>query len=164
MLKRAAAGGAVAAALGLLGPAGPADAVTRTSNLALRVVVAPSPCAVSGTALDFGTYTAGQAGPRDATATISYTSCGPGTLRIELDGGGGGSVSGRQLRSGSSTLSYGLFQDAARTRIFGTGNAAPTVDLTAAGDGRVTVFGRIPGRQDATPGTYTDTVCITLTF
>lgn len=160
MLKRAATG-AVALALGL---AGPACAVTRTSNLTLRVVVAPSPCAVAGAALDFGSYTAGQAAARDAAAVVSYTDCGPGTLRIELGGGGSDDVSARKLRNGSSTLDYSLFQDTARTRVFGTGTAAPTFNLTAAAAGRVNVFGRIPGRQDVSPGTYTDTVSITLTF
>ncbi len=128
------------------------------------MVVAPSPCAVASAALDFGTYTAGQPAARDAQANISYTACGPGTLRIELDGGASENASGRQLRNGTSVLGYGLFQDTARTRVFGSGTAAPTVNLTAAADGRVTVYGRIPGRQDVAPGTYTDTVGVTLTF
>ena len=34
---------------------------------------------------------------------------------------------GSALKNGASTLDYGLFQDTARTRVFGIGNAAPTL-------------------------------------
>jgi spore coat protein U-like protein len=162
MTTRRFATAAVLAAVALGAAGGAAHAATRTSSVAVRVEVLPSPCTVSSAALDFGTYTAGQAAALDAQTVISYAACGPGTLRVELDGGRSGDPAARRL--GRGALAYGLFRDAARSGTFGTGSDAATVSLRAVADGRIVVYGRIPGRQEVAPGTYTDSVTITLSF
>jgi spore coat protein U-like protein len=160
MMKRVAA---LAAFLSGLAAAGGAVAATKTGTLAVTVTV-QSACALTGGALDFGTYTAGQATDRDARVDIAYADCGPGTITMELDGGGAADVNARKLRSGTNTLNYNLYRDTARANLFATGANARTATLTGVGSGTFAVFGRIPRSQAVPVGTYTDTVNITLTF
>lgn len=160
MLKRAAA---LAVLLSGVAVAGGAVAETKTGTLAITVAV-QSACALTGATLDFGTYTAGQTTDRDARIDIAYTNCGPGTITMELDGGGAADVNARKLRSGTNVLNYNLYRETARTAIFGTGVNAKTATLTGVASGSLSVWGRIPKSQAVPVGTYTDTVNITLTF
>jgi spore coat protein U-like protein len=150
--------------LALPGSAGSAAAAQVGAEMAIKVEVLAPPCAISDATLDFGSYTAGQLAPLDGTATVSFAGCGPGVVMLELDGGQSGDQTARRLGNGSAALGYGLFQDAARTRPFGTGASAASVTLADQSAGRFTVYGRIPARQSVTPGTFTDTVSMTLTF
>ena len=69
------------------------------------------------------------------------------------------------IRSGNGNeLSYHIFQDAARTTFWGTGEASKTVEVEAGGDGSWEVYGRIIREQIVPPGTYSDSINITLTF
>jgi spore coat protein U-like protein len=160
MLKR---GAALAAFLSGLAVTGGAVAATKTGTFTVTVAV-QSACAVTGATLDFGTYTAGQTTDRDLRADIAYSDCGPGTITLELDGGGAADVAARKLRSGTNVLNYNLYRDSNRTALFGTGTNARTATLTGVSSGIFSVFGRIPKSQAVPVGTYTDTVNITLTF
>ena len=160
MLKRVAA---LAAFMSAFAVAGDADAVTKTGTLSVAVTV-QSACAITGATLDFGTYTAGQGNDRDARADIAYADCGPGTLTLELDGGGAADVAARKLRSGTNILNYNLYRDSNRTALFGTGTNARTITVTGIGSGTFPVYGRILRNQAVPVGNYTDTVAITLTF
>ena len=150
--------------LALPGSAGSAAAAQVGAELAIKVEVLAPPCAVSDATLDFGTYTAGQLAPLDGSAAVSFAGCGPGIVMLELDGGQSGDQTGRRLGNGSGILGYGLFQDAARAKPFGTGASAASLTLAAQSAGKFTVYGRIPPRQSAGPGSYTDTINMTLTF
>jgi spore coat protein U-like protein len=135
---------------------------TDTGTLLVNVTVVSS-CSVVGSQLDFGTYTAGQPADLDAQGTIEYTNCS-GNLTFELDGGQGGNVNARQMRSGTNNLGYQLYRNAARTNVFGTGTNARILSLSAFQSGFINVYGKIPGNQLAAHGSYTDTVNITLQF
>ena len=154
---------AIAALILGLGTAGDAGAVTKTATLGITVAV-QSACSVTGGTLDFGTYTAGQSTDKDAQMNIAYTDCGPGTITLELDGGGAGDTAARKLRSGSNLMNYNLYKDSARASLLGSGASGRTNTLTAITSGTFAVFGRVPRSQAAPAGTYTDTVNITLTF
>jgi spore coat protein U-like protein len=132
--------------------------------LTVRVTVQEA-CSITGSTIDFGTYSAGQQAALDAQGAISYSNCGAGTLNISLDGGTAGNVANRAMSSGNSgSLSYQLYRNSARNQVWGSGADAQQVVLLVPDSGSVPVYGRIPGGQNVPSGTYTDTVNVTLTF
>lgn len=120
-------------------------------------------CRVDAVAVSFGAYDPFSAFPHDATGEI--TVLGPGGLapRIRLDAGrhSAGSFDPRRMRDarGRGTLAYGLYRDAARSEPWGDGTGGTNV---VTGGGRHTVHGRIPPRQAVPPGSYSDTVNVTI--
>jgi spore coat protein U-like protein len=108
--------------------------------------------------------------PLDGSGTVS-TTCSNGLANtITLDQGlnagiaSSESVPIRQLRSAGNVIGYFLYSNSARTTVFG--NTPQTgVEQTGTGlNASATVFGQIPGAQNAPPGTYADTVTATVTF
>lgn len=106
----------------------------------------------------------------DSTATIAVTcnrgsSGSGGNYSILL--GNGEHAQGqqrRQLGPDGALLKYELYRDAARTQRWGdtgktgrsgTGNGSPQ---------QWTVYGRVPPQAATTPGTYRDTVLVTVTY
>jgi len=67
-------------------------------------------------------------------------------------------------------MQYNLYTSAARTQIWGdaTGGTAKVSDsqLLVFGTSQhsYTTYGRIPALQDLAPGTYTDTITVTLNY
>jgi spore coat protein U-like protein len=78
----------------------------------------------------------------------------------------GATVANRKMTGpAANQLNYSLFRDAGRTSNWG--NTVGTDTVPGAGTGvaqTFTVFGRIPGSQPRAPGTYSDTITVTLTF
>lgn len=115
----------------------------------------------------FGSYNVFTATPLDTTTTITYRCTAALAVTIEISIGSSTSYAARTLRSGSQTLSYNLYRDAARTQIWGDGSAqtvryGPVIGLLS--DVVVPVYARIPARQDVATGSYTDTVVVTLHY
>ncbi len=128
---------------------------------------AASSCDVSTTALDFGNVPAQLVQPVDKTATVTV-SCTQGTpYRVSLGLGQGPGVSNpaaRKMKNLLATLTYGLFQDPARSQPWGD-TLATNVAGTGAGLAQVyTIYGRIFGNQTPTIGTYTDSVVVTIAY
>ena len=141
-----------------------AQAGTSTATLSARVQVQAS-CRVANLTLDFGQYRSGQSSPAVTQGQIELTQCAVGSVKIELDGGGSGKVLARKLRGpNGATLDYQLYKDSAKTKVFGRGSKGKTINLGSAASASVLVVGKIPAGQTAAPGTYTDTVHITVTF
>ena len=66
---------------------------------------------------------------------------------------------------GANRLNYSLFSNTARTTNWGDTVGTDTVPATGTGAAQTfSVFGRIPGSQPQPPGTYSDTITVTLTF
>lgn len=151
-----------AAAMALSAPF-TAHAATDTSQLSVSATV-ESGCALSGGTLNFGTYIAGQSADLDVNGSFSYSNCGPGTLSFELDGGLQSSNGNRFMTSGQEQLQYEIYRNAVRSAVWGQGADDQDIQLFATQNGTVDVYGRIPGGQSVSAGTYTDTVTITLTF
>lgn len=143
---------------------GTAWAATSTSTMAVSATV-PAQCSVTASALAFGSYAASAT---DATASISVTCTNGTTYTVALDAGtGAGATTSARLMSGPSgaTLSYNLYRDAARSLTWG--NTIGTDVQSGTGNGTaqaLTVYGRIPAAQYPIPGTYTDTVTVTVTY
>jgi spore coat protein U-like protein len=124
-----------------------------------------STCTVIATGtVAFGAYDVFDAAPVHSSGSITYhcTSVLPvDTVRIELAGD-------ETMTSGTEHLGYGLYLDASRTIRFGdgTGGTSAYGPVTPPDDTDVvvTVYGRIPARQDVPAGAYADTVTVTIVF
>ncbi|MEO1016773.1 MAG: spore coat U domain-containing protein [Pseudomonadota bacterium] len=149
-------------AAALLGFAASGNAATDTGQLTVTATVLNGCSLVTGS-LDFGQYVSGQNEDLDVEGEISFANCS-GTLVFDLDGGGAGNVSQRQMASGAERLNYQIFRNPTRNANWGQGNDALTLELFSSQSGSVPVYGRIPGGQAISAGVYTDTVNITLTF
>ena len=131
--------------------------------LALPLPAAADVCLVSVVGPSFGVYDTTSKSPNDAVGRVQI-SCKSGAT-IGISAGGAGTFFPRAMRSGSSTLAYNLFVDAARTGIWGEWGTGTQVRFVAEGPNRtVPIFARIPPLQDVDPGTYTDTLVVSVFF
>jgi spore coat protein U-like protein len=158
------------AALGLLS-AGAANSGTTTTTFAVTATV-QSTCSATATALAFGAYTPG-AGALTKTSTISVkcTKNSPYTVALNAGTTTGGALAQRLMASGANTLQYNLYTTAAFTTVFGDGTGSTS---TSAGTGAgvatantITVYGQLPDsatNQAAVPGSYSDTVTVTVSY
>jgi spore coat protein U-like protein len=134
---------------------------------------AQAACSVSASGVAFGIYDATSASPDDATGTVTVNCTiisGPAGYTIGLSTGGSGSYAARTLTSGGSTLSYQLYANASRTQIWGNGSGGSTTvasSFFAALFGGVAthqIYGRIPAGLVVSPGSYGDTIIVTVTY
>jgi spore coat protein U-like protein len=136
---------------------------TTTFNVTATV---PTACTVAANNLNFGTVGV-LAANADASTTLSPL-CTNGTpYNIGLDGGLSGATdpTQRKMTLGAQSVLYGLYRDSARSLPFG--NTIGTNTLTGTGTGlaqSVPVYGRIPPQSCPSPGTYNDTIVVTLTY
>jgi len=123
-------------------------------------------CTVSANNLDFGT--AGVlAANQDATNTISVNCSNLVPYTISLDGGltGAPDPALRKLANGPAQVTYGIYQDAARSAPWGDTIGTNTIGGTGTGSVQnYTAYGRVPTQTTPTPGIYTDTIVVTVTY
>jgi spore coat protein U-like protein len=130
-------------------------------------------CTFSITNLNFGNIDLTANTTFDTTGTLSINCSGGGqgdVVRIcpNINAGTGGTTTGnpRFLLNGTTKLNFNLYQDSARTTVWGSylwsfpSFTAPTISLTLGAGGSAsttaTIFGRISaGQQTLAPGTYT---------
>jgi len=150
--------------------------ITRLVTITLAAIgvliplAAEAACTVSTTAVNFGTYNVFTAAPDDATGRVRLrcTVTQPPSVTVHLDKGGAPSFTPRQMRKGTETLDYNLYQDSTRTTIWGDGTGGsqtfiqPAPPLNTNID--VTVYGRVPAGQDVSSGSYSATVTATIFF
>jgi spore coat protein U-like protein len=126
-------------------------------------------CTISAVGVSFGTYSVFGASPLDSTGSVTYTCAGilpPNRITIDLSRGGAPTFNPRQTFKSAEALDYNLYLDAARTTIWGdatsgTSHYGPIRPITT---DTLTIYGRIPAGQDASAGSYTDTVIATINF
>jgi spore coat protein U-like protein len=155
----------LAAGLVLLGTAA-AFAATATSNLTVRIVINAQCLAATASTLDFGT-TGVLSANVDVTSTIQVTCTNTTPYNIGLNAGTGtgATVSNRLMMSGATTISYAMYSNAGRTTNWG--NTVGTDTVAGTGNGAAqgyTVYGRVPPQTTPAPGTYTDTITVTVTY
>lgn len=132
-------------------------------------------CSVSTVGSNFGTYSVFASGPLDTVGQVTVSCSTSDTepvnvaYTIEMDGGSGGSPTGRRMESGLSTLSYQLYRDINRTEIWGDGTSGSqtvadeySLDVQESRD--YPVYGRIPAQQNVPAGSYADTILVTVNF
>lgn len=124
---------------------------------------AEASCSVSASAVSFGTF--GLIGnPIDSTGDLSVTCSLATSYTVGLDGGQAGQPASRLLSSGSATIAYGLYKDSARSELWGD-TGSDTQSGTGTGSAQTyTIYGRIPTQSTPAPGSYTDTIFVTVTY
>ncbi len=147
-------------------------AVTTTNTFQVTASVIKACLITTPPTLAFGTYDPGSATPLNNTTTFNVT-CTSGTaysLGLSPGAASGATVTTRRMTSpsaasGSNTLAYGLFKDAAHS--VNWDNSIAATGYT--GNGTVqalTIYGQIPVNQytAAAATDYADTVTLTLTY
>ncbi|GAB4356178.1 MAG: Csu type fimbrial protein [Methylohalobius sp. ZOD2] len=108
--------------------------------------------------------------PLDGTGSVAVT-CAGGTSATIILGQGASADSGstddaplRRMTDGTHYLSYNLYQNAARSTVWGN-TAATGVSANCTGAADIhTIYGRIAGGQNISIDHHTDTVIATVTF
>lgn len=131
-----------------------------------------SSCTVSGTTLNFGNnidpFSA--ATPLDSTSTLTVACTNTTPYQVALsagtNAGGATNFGSRAIKNGSNTLAYQLYSDASRTTVWGNGtNSSAQVSGSGSGGNQsLNIYGRLPSLSGAVPGSYTDTVTVTITY
>lgn len=120
-------------------------------------------CALNAVGLDFGAYDIFNAQDTSITTNVGVTCDTDTSFEISLSAGTG-TFASRTLVSGANLLSYNLYVDPAHLTIWGDGSPG-TATVSGSGTSRnFTVYGRIPARQNASVGSYSDTITVTITF
>jgi spore coat protein U-like protein len=135
---------------------------TQTATMAASSTV-QTVCSLNTTPLAFPAVAV--TGVTDVTSTVNVTCTNGGAYNVGLDSGLNGVAGQRNLKSGTNTLAYGLFSDAAHATAWG--NTVGTDTIAGTGNGAVqalTVYGEIAAGQTLTTGSYTDTVQVTVTY
>ena len=151
-----------------------AQAATATSNLTVQITITAS-CTINAATLDFGPNpgTTLVAANIDAQSTVSVTCTSGSPYSIGMDNGANASGTQRRMKTGANFLNYNLYVDAGRSNAWTTAStniACTTANSCALGTGSgsaqsVSIYGRVPSIGTAPPpGTYTDTVLMTITY
>ena len=150
---------------------GPNSIYTSVSPTFTVSVTVPASCSISVGNLSFGSVSVLTANT-DANAGLSVTCTNTTPYTVSLGAGSGaGATVGKRLMTGSSaaTVAYGLYQDSARSTVWGAtpppAAGANTVSGVGTGSAQaLTIYGRVPPQPTPTQGTYNDTVLVTLTY
>lgn len=131
-------------------------------------------CTIAGSGVAFGTYNPASATPLSGMGTVTLTCSGAVSLldswTISLDSGAHGTFAARNMQSGASLLTYNLYTNSSRTTVWGdgtagTGTIADTQLLSVLGSVYTyNVYGLVTAMQDRSPGTYSDTITVTVNY
>jgi spore coat protein U-like protein len=143
----------------------PLTASTSTATLTVTATVAAE-CTVGAATLAFGAYsTLGSSNLDQSTSfNVACTSGTSATIGLNLGSNASGSTR-RLANGGGGFLTYELYSDSGRSTVWGnSGGALVNYSASSNAAEAFTVYGRIPGAQNAAIGSYSDSVTITVTF
>ncbi len=147
---------------------GEAYATTTTGTFGVQLAIQAQCTIVSTQTLDFGTSGVINANIDPAGVTLNVQCTHTTPYNIGLDGGAnGGDTTTRLMKGGPSneTIQYKLFTNAGRTTNWGNTVGTDTVAGTGNGDAQpFSIYGRVPPQTTPTPGAYSDTVTVTVTY
>ena len=145
-------------------PAAWAGTATTTLGVSLTINAG---CNVSTTSVAFPAQTV-LASSVSQTGTVAVTCTNTTAYNVGLDkgAGSGASVSNRLMTGpASATVAYGLYQDAGHGTNWGNTVGTDTAAGTGNGNAQtLTVYGLISPQTTPAPGSYADTVNVTVTF
>jgi spore coat protein U-like protein len=130
-------------------------------------------CGVSLTSMAFGSYNPQAPSPTDTVGTLSIVCSSANTtdstMSVALSPGASGNINARMMQAGTHPLYYNLYNNAARTVIWGDGSGggesvAINVPAASREPVKLSIYGRIPAQQNAWVGIYHDVVTVTVTY
>ncbi len=129
-------------------------------------------CTLTASAVSFGNYSPLSA---DTSTGLIKTTCVSGSLitfsyTLALSSGAG-SFTSRHFAGSTPYFNYQLYLDSAGTQVWGDGTGTsmtksdtlvllPTVQQQHS----YTIYGKVPARQYVPPGSYSDSITVTLTY
>jgi len=153
-------------AVGLALTTSAAYPASTTSTFQVQATI-QAQCLINSTStLDFGTQGVLSANvDQTSTVAVQCTNTTPYNIGLNAGTGTGATVATRKLTSGGATINYTLYCDSARSTVWGNTIGTDTVAATGTGaSANFTVYGRIPAQSTPAPGTYTDTITVTVTY
>jgi spore coat protein U-like protein len=143
----------------------PTGGLTASTSFSATATVLSS-CSVNATSVNFGSSGI-LSGTTDAQGTLSIQ-CSPSLpYTISLSGGNSGATdpTQRKMSFSSANLTYGLYRDSARTLPWGSTIGTDTTSGTGTGVTQTqTVYGRVAAQTTPAPGSYTDSVVVTVGY
>lgn len=135
-------------------------------------------CTASASSIAFGVYNPLSTTAATSTGSLRVTCSGSGsgstnvTVGVSLSAGLSGSYATRRMFSGANSLDYNIFWSTAYAQVMGdgsggsfAGSAGPfTVFAGGTSTATGTMYGRVPAQQDVAPGSYVDTILVTVTY
>lgn len=104
--------------------------------------------------------------PIDSVSAIRVT-CPPTVgYTVSLSFGDNPQGTQRRMNWNGNLINYNLYVDTTRTSIWGdgTGNSVVSGGGGTGTEQRLSVYGRIQPKQSGPPGTYSDTITVTITY
>jgi len=155
------------AAVGLAMLSTAAQAATATSNFQVKLTITAQCLAATANDLDFGT-TGFLSSNVDVQSSIAVSCTNTTPYNVGFDKGvNGAAVTTRQMKGGPTNelISYSIYSNAGRTTNWGNTVGTDTVAGTGSGSAQtIQVYGRVPPQTTPTPGNYTDTITVTVTY
>jgi spore coat protein U-like protein len=139
----------------------PAQAASATRTMGATITIQANCQVSSAGTMDFGTVGVLNAN-NDAQSTLTVECSEDTAFQVGLDNGAQGS---REMANGAQSVSYELYSDPAHTASWGNMVGSDTVSGMGTGGAlALTVYGRVPPQATPVPGTYSDTVTVTITY
>lgn len=138
-----------------------AHAATSTTTFNVTATVSAGCSVTAGGDLAFGSYTGSQI---DGTTTLSVTCTSITGYTIGLSDGANFDTSRRLKRGTTDYLSYELYKESGRTNRWGNAGAEMVSGTGTGAAQSLTIYGRMPAGGTLVPGSYTDTISVTLTY
>jgi spore coat protein U-like protein len=135
-----------------------------------------STCTASASATNFGTYSPTSPSALDGTGNVQVSCSLLGVIsilvsyQIQLSAGTSGSSASRTLSGPDASLTYNLYTNASRMAIWGDGSGGSSTVSDGYLLGLLTtvknypVYGRIVAGQNVPPGSYGDTIVVTVNY
>lgn len=145
--------------------AGNANAAEETATFNVSITIS-NVCTIAIPDIGFGPQTSLTASV--ATNVNGTVDCsGGGAWDVSFSTGGSGSIAAREMTggvSGSATIEYNLYADAAHTPAQVLGDGTTGVLITGSGDGTFPIYAQTTAGQSVENGSYNDSITATLTF
>jgi spore coat protein U-like protein len=144
----------------------PSLSATTTSTFTVQVAITASCTINSAATLNFGSQGVLAANvDQTSVLQVQCTNTTPYNIGLNAGAGTGATVAVRKLTSGANTVNYSLYSDTGRATVWGNTVGTDTVAATGSGAAQsYTVYGRITAQTTPAPGTYTDTITVTVTY
>ena len=96
---------------------------------------------------------------------IRCTKGTPFDIGLDAGTGAGATTSVRKMSNGGATIDYGMYKNKARTKNWGNTIGVDTKSGTGTGKNQnFSIYGRVPPQTTPAPGTYVDTITVTITY